>query len=282
MNRDATWDAFISHASEDTESFAGPLADELAKAGLKVWFDQFTLEVGDSLRECIDRGLSDSRFGIVVLSHAFFSKRWPQNELNGLIARESFGGKVILPVWHDITAEEVAEYSPLLADRVAVSSDAGIAEVARKLADVIHHVPPHSKRRHVSSTSSVAGFVSGQPAGRESELRINGIPDGSYKLDAGLLDRKAGTQFVEADLSKLVRRLPRNTSKAIMFFDVDDLTIINRHYSREVGDAVLCIALEKIRSDKGIKLCGRCGDDTFYAFVEKYAHEEAARAAGRV
>ena len=137
MNRDATWDAFISHASEDTESFAGPLADELAKAGLKVWFDQFTLEVGDSLRECIDRGLSDSRFGIVVLSHAFFSKRWPQNELNGLIARESFGGKVILPVWHDITAEEVAEYSPLLADRVAVSSDAGIAEVARKLADVI-------------------------------------------------------------------------------------------------------------------------------------------------
>jgi hypothetical protein len=42
---------------------------------LKVWFDVFTLTIGDSLRRSIDRGLAESKFGIVVLSEAFFRKQ---------------------------------------------------------------------------------------------------------------------------------------------------------------------------------------------------------------
>jgi hypothetical protein len=72
------WDMFISHASEDKESFVRPLASALKNTGLLVWFDETALTVGDSLRGKIDEGLAQSRYGIVVLSPNFFAKRWPQ------------------------------------------------------------------------------------------------------------------------------------------------------------------------------------------------------------
>lgn len=127
------WDVFISHASEDKDSHVRDLAKALTSSGLRVWYDEFTLKLGDSLRRSIDRGLAASRFGIVVLSHSFFSKEWPQRELDGLVAKEITSGKVILPVWHNITKEEVASYSPILADRLAVQSDKGIAHVVAQI-----------------------------------------------------------------------------------------------------------------------------------------------------
>lgn len=77
------WDVFISHASEDKEAVVRPMAAALVQAGLRVWYDEFTLTLGDGLRESIDRGLAQSRYGIVVLSPSFFGKRWPQQELSG-------------------------------------------------------------------------------------------------------------------------------------------------------------------------------------------------------
>ena len=119
------WDVFISHASEDKETIARPLAKALEAKGLRIWFDEFTLSVGDRLRRSIDRGLANSRYGIVILSPMFFAKEWPQKELDGLVQREERGEKVILPVWHNITAEQIRAYSPTLADRIAVSSSQG-------------------------------------------------------------------------------------------------------------------------------------------------------------
>jgi hypothetical protein len=80
------WDLFISHASEDKEEVALPLANTLKTAGLRVWLDKQELRVGDSLREKIDEGLAKSHFGVVILSNSFLDKRWPRNELNGLMA----------------------------------------------------------------------------------------------------------------------------------------------------------------------------------------------------
>src|SRR5271157_3953610 len=74
------WDAFISHATEDKAGFVDSLARVLRQKGLQIWYDEFTLRVGDSLRQSIDRGLASSRFGIVVLSKHFFAKNWPQEE----------------------------------------------------------------------------------------------------------------------------------------------------------------------------------------------------------
>lgn len=127
------WDIFISHASEDKDEFVRPLADALIKRGKKVWFDEFTLKVGDSLRRSIDHGLSKSKYGIVVISQAFFVKEWPQKELDGLSALEVAGRKVILPCWHNITADEVRKYSPMLADRLATSSSKSLSDVVNDL-----------------------------------------------------------------------------------------------------------------------------------------------------
>ena len=94
--------AFLSHASEDKESVARPLADALGLLGLRVWLDELELTVGDSLRQGIDRGIGASKFGIVVLIPAFFRKNWTNLELDGLFARENGSEKVILPVWHEV------------------------------------------------------------------------------------------------------------------------------------------------------------------------------------
>ena len=128
-----TWDVFISHASEDKGAFVRNLANELAAGGLKVWYDEFTLTLGDSLRRSIDQGLANSRFGIVVLSQSFFSKEWPQRELDGLVAMEISSGKLILPIWHNVSKEDVAAFSPILADRLAVSSDKGMDKVVKEI-----------------------------------------------------------------------------------------------------------------------------------------------------
>ncbi len=125
-----TWDVFISHASDDKREFVTPLAERLEFQGLRVWYDEFSLTLGDSLLRSIDNGLANSRFGVVVLSPAFFSKDWPQKELDGLVSREHQGQKVLLPVWYKVTACEVQQYSPILAGRLAVSADHGLDFVA--------------------------------------------------------------------------------------------------------------------------------------------------------
>lgn len=136
-NQQLKYDAFISHASEDKESFVRPLAKALELCGFNIWYDEFTLEIGDSLRRSINRGLVDSRFGIVVLSKHFFEKNWPAYELDGLTAREMEGVKVILPVWHNVTKEDVMQYSPSLMDKLAANSKEGVEAVVQKLSRVL-------------------------------------------------------------------------------------------------------------------------------------------------
>lgn len=130
-------DVFISHASEDKEEVATPLASILQESHISVWLDANMLSLGDSLRRKIDDGLLKSRFGIVILSKHFFAKDWPQNELNALASREGEAGKVILPIRHKITHEEVKKFSPLLADKINVSTEKGLNFVAQEIAKVI-------------------------------------------------------------------------------------------------------------------------------------------------
>jgi len=131
------YDVFICHASEDKETFVRELAEALTREDLKVWYDEFSLSLGDSLRRKIDQGLSNSRYGVVVLSNNFFRKDWPQKELDGLVAKERNFDKVILPIWHGVTREQVESFSPILADRVAVSSDKGIDYVVKEIQQAI-------------------------------------------------------------------------------------------------------------------------------------------------
>lgn len=134
------WDIFISYASEDGDAVATPLALALRDRGLKVWYDKFELNVGDSLFDAISDGLLNSRYGIVILSPAFFhrQKKWTKRELRGLFSRTGGDGKEqVLPVWYQMGADDVTQYSPILSDIVALQWEDGKDSVVNGILSAI-------------------------------------------------------------------------------------------------------------------------------------------------
>lgn len=126
------YDVFISHASEEKADFVNPLVEKLQDAGIRVWYDALELQWGKSLREQIDNGIRRSKFAILVLSKNFFAKRWPQRELDGILAKESTTGVAPLPIWHNITQQELYEFSPTLSGIFAYSSkDYSIEDICK-------------------------------------------------------------------------------------------------------------------------------------------------------
>jgi hypothetical protein len=133
-----SYDVFISHASEDKDSIVRSLANELTNLGLKVWYDEFTLCIGDSLRQKIDKGLASSRVGLVVLSPSFIAKGWTNYELDGIVTRSVSGDQILLPIWHNITKQEVIDYSPSLADKLARSTATHtVQEIAAEIYELL-------------------------------------------------------------------------------------------------------------------------------------------------
>ena len=124
MVADEEYDVFVSHAYEDKKSFVDEFVEALRNQGLKVWYDTDKLKWGDSMREKIDRGLAKSRYGVVILSPNYIAehKYWTKAELNGLFQVETVNGKTILPIWHNLTKKQVVEYSPIIADRKAMTT----------------------------------------------------------------------------------------------------------------------------------------------------------------
>lgn len=132
-----SYDVFISHASEDKRSFVEPLALELRKRGLNVWFDKFVLQVGDSLRASIELGLAKSRFGIVIFSPSFFKKKWPKAELNGLFSKEIAGKKKILPILHEYSVAKLRQRYPIQSDKLSLSSAMSMDYICDELIRVV-------------------------------------------------------------------------------------------------------------------------------------------------
>lgn len=129
---------FISHASEDKDDFVRPLTEKLKEAGIVYWFDEHSLSVGDGLRESIDQGLRNSAYGLVILSKNFFKKKWVSKELGGLFAKEiSQGRRVILPVWYDISYQEIVDESPLLADVFGIQHRGDLDATVREICKVL-------------------------------------------------------------------------------------------------------------------------------------------------
>lgn len=181
-----TWDYFISHASEDKELVASPLAHYLKAADFQVWYDDFSLKLGDSLLQSINQGLSKSKFGIVVLSTPFFAKRWPQQELAGLYALEVSGEKRILPIWHQINSADVAQFSPILADRKAADTQKGLQFVAEQIVEAsfperLKGLPLSSAAKTNESEATLArevlsNLLRNQPSTNDLFLYLSGYP----------------------------------------------------------------------------------------------------------
>jgi TIR domain len=140
---------FICHASEDKTGFVRPLAEAL-KPHFKVWYDEYELHVGDSLLRKINEGLISSDYGVVVLSQAFFHKKWPQSELDGLFALETETRKMILPVWKGVTEDDVKGFSPILAGRLAANAADGVPRI---VSDLRKSIEASSRQREIITSN---------------------------------------------------------------------------------------------------------------------------------
>jgi hypothetical protein len=198
MMRARVPDVFVCHASEDKEAVVRPLAEALQRLGYAVWYDEFVLKAGDSLRRRIDHGLSASRYGVVVLSTSFFQKNWPQYELDGLVQRENDGGaKVIIPIWHGVDVKTVAAYSPTLADRVAILSSNGLDSLVSEITAVLDGSEGQSGTLAVVKEAA-------QPPARE----LGRSPDSADSVDLNLtsVGRAVGRPITDPAVQSLLGR----------------------------------------------------------------------------
>ena len=134
------YDVFISHAWEDKADFVDEFVVALEKLGIRVWYDTKKLQWGDSMRSKIDLGLRKSKFGIAILSPNYIAegKYWTKEEFNGLFQLESINGKKILPIWHNLTKNQVMQFSPMIADKKAMTTaNMTTEEIAKELKDLL-------------------------------------------------------------------------------------------------------------------------------------------------
>lgn len=121
------YDAFISHAVEDKKSIANELFERLKKTTwLRIWYSGKKLGIGDSIEKTIYKGLRRSRYGIAIISPYYLNKNWTTQEFYSFLYKERDGDKVILPILHQVTLEEIVEKYPFMRDRYCVSSDRGM------------------------------------------------------------------------------------------------------------------------------------------------------------
>jgi hypothetical protein len=138
--RNDYYDLFVSHASEDKDSFVRPLCTTLRMLGLNVWYDEFSINYGDSIRESIDKGLAKSSNAVIVFSPSYIKKAYPNYELNGIITQEIVKGeKVLIPIWYNINREEMLNFSASLTDRLSlIVINNNIEEIAKSIFEIVN------------------------------------------------------------------------------------------------------------------------------------------------
>lgn len=127
------YDVFISHSSLDKEAVARPLAEALKQRDISVWLDEEQLQIGDSIRRGIDNALQRSRFGVVILSPAYLESEWTRKELDAFFSKEKQYHKTILPIFHGLELAGVEHFSPMLSDKIALTTDDNIETLADKI-----------------------------------------------------------------------------------------------------------------------------------------------------
>jgi hypothetical protein len=135
---DKPFDCFVCYAIPDEKDVVSPLVDLLRAHDLTVWAG-IDLTIGSPLGRKIDQGLRSSRFGVVVLSPAFFAgEGWRRLELDALMSMEAGNADpVILPVWHNVTKADVSAHSPILAGKLARRTDNyTLEQIALEIAQV--------------------------------------------------------------------------------------------------------------------------------------------------
>jgi hypothetical protein len=127
-------DTFIAHDSRDKIDFARPLAVALSKLGLIVWYDEFSLKPGDRLSESIDKGLTECRHAVLLVSaHLLENTTWAKTEMSALLTRAIAEANSLIPIWLNVDAKTVAARSARLADIVAIKHSGDVEELASRI-----------------------------------------------------------------------------------------------------------------------------------------------------
>ncbi len=117
------YDVFISHANKDKEDLIEELYQSLQKLGISIFYDKESLEWGDNWKEQILNGTKKAEFAIIVISENFFDREWTERELSEFLNRQNRNGqKLILPIVHNITMQQLQEKYPNVADIQAIDS----------------------------------------------------------------------------------------------------------------------------------------------------------------
>lgn len=130
-------DVFLCHAWDDRQGPAKELHDLLVAAGVKVWFSEKDLGLGVPMMRAIDKGLVNSRIGLVLVTPALLA-RLPNEgiadkELSALLARDQ-----LVPIVHNTTYEALRNVSVLLGSRSGLSTaEDSMAVVASKIAELV-------------------------------------------------------------------------------------------------------------------------------------------------
>ena len=130
------YDLFLCHAWDDRKGVAKELSDKLTEKGIKVWFSEKNLPLGSTMLREIDKGLSKSRAGIVLVTPAFLKRVEGEGvadkELSALLAKDR-----LIPIVHNTTYEALRNVSPLLGSRSGLdTSEDTMDEVVDKLAEL--------------------------------------------------------------------------------------------------------------------------------------------------
>ena len=117
------YDVFISHANKDKVELVDELYRSLGRLGITIFYDKESLEWGDKWKERILEGTKKSEFAIIVISNNFFDREWTEQELSEFLNRQNRNGqKIILPIIHKITLEQLREKYPFVADIQTIDS----------------------------------------------------------------------------------------------------------------------------------------------------------------
>lgn len=133
------FDVFLSHSSLDKEVFVSELSDKLNEKGLKVFEDVKIFKIGQSQTDMMNMGILNSRFVVVFLSANFIKSGWSDYEFKSFLNREINEKKIIiLPIWHDVSVEDVRHYNPYLVDKFALRTNKfTIDEIVEHIFDVV-------------------------------------------------------------------------------------------------------------------------------------------------
>ncbi len=249
------WDLFVSHASEDKDDIVKPLVQELESYGLKVWYDEFELKIGDSLSESIDKGIIHSKNGLLIISKSFLNKNWTDYELKSFIMKETEQGGNILPIWHNVTKKDMMNRSLFLADKFALSSSIGVKKLAIK---ILQKIRPDILSSYALKSAVRNAYA--EEKGKSEKVSIEELRDGkivhkslpNYIVASSFLISQIFSDVWDSDFNDFIENLARDwdydreffiwnviTSSYLMFIRNNKISFDDTKKKRKVfGDLV--------------------------------------------